>query len=136
MGSEMCIRDSSNINPDLDPMCRFCREKQETFIHFWEDCPALWQERRDTPHAQPTGQVSFVNPLQMIYFSFSHRINDALENHAEIDRIVEEMDGSGSVISDATIEELGEGHGDNLMETEAEADEPMRMNDTEEEDIS
>ena len=58
----------SNIDPDIDPMCRFCGEVQETFIHFFTDCPALWHARNDAQYEQPGGQVSFVNPLQMIKF--------------------------------------------------------------------
>ena len=34
-GHNNLLYHTSNINPDLDPMCRFCREKQETFIHFF-----------------------------------------------------------------------------------------------------
>ena len=49
----------SNIDPDIDPMCRFCREKQETFIHFFTDCPALWRDRQEADYAMPGGQVIF-----------------------------------------------------------------------------
>ena len=27
--------------------CRFCEEEDETFDHIYEDCPALWRERKE-----------------------------------------------------------------------------------------
>ena len=35
----------SNVNPEEESLCRYCREVVETFIHFATDCPALIYER-------------------------------------------------------------------------------------------
>ena len=83
----------SNINPDLNPMCRFCNEHQETFIHFLSDCPALWRERQDIfldPLPFRLGQDW--KPDDLVDFSFCKRITEALES----DEIVRDIDSSSA----------------------------------------
>ena len=36
------------VDPDVNPLCRFCEEQNETFHHFITDCPRLRQFRLDT----------------------------------------------------------------------------------------
>ena len=106
----------SNINPDIDQTCRFCGVDKETFIHFFTDCPALWRAREEAEHARPGGHLDFVNPTQLLNFSFSPRINQALENAEEVDAIWEEMDlategDSVTSTSDMAISEVEEQSG-------------------------
>jgi ribonuclease HI len=35
------------IDPEIDPVCRFCQEDDETFHHFINDCPVFWRERME-----------------------------------------------------------------------------------------
>ena len=73
-------------------MCRFCSEHKETFIHFFSECPALWRDREEAEHAEPGGQLSFVSPTQLLNFSFSPRINRALEKREEVDEVWQAME--------------------------------------------
>ena len=36
------------VDPEVNPLCRFCEEQNETFHHFITDCPRLRQFRADT----------------------------------------------------------------------------------------
>ena len=64
------------VDPDVNPVCRFCEEENETFHHFITDCPRLRQLRTNT-----LGQFNHkdwkIN--QLIQFSFIPEINDYLE---------------------------------------------------------
>ena len=69
----------SNIDPDINPTCRFCEEVDETFIHFFQDCPALWQDRGEMDFAKPGGYLEFTSPDDLLEFSLqSARVNSAL----------------------------------------------------------
>ena len=35
------------VNPEVNPLCRFCGEIPETFYHLVTDCPLLRQRRAD-----------------------------------------------------------------------------------------
>ena len=87
------------MDPDVDQTYRFCGEARETFIHFFTDCPALWQARADAEHAQPGGVLSFRSPTQLLNFSFHPRINQALESDQEVEQVWRDME----VISESTI---------------------------------
>ena len=62
-------------------MCRLCSEAQETFIHLFTDCPALWRERRDLD-VEISGDTAprFRDPLQLVDFSYIPKINALLED--------------------------------------------------------
>lgn len=36
------------VDPDVNPLCRFCEEQNETFHHYITDCPRLRQYRTNT----------------------------------------------------------------------------------------
>ena len=38
---------NSLIIPNYTSLCRLCEEEDETFEHMYEDCPALWAERKE-----------------------------------------------------------------------------------------
>ena len=80
----------SNMDPDRDPFCRFCAETQESFIHLFTDCPALWREHQETRGDLPTGQLlRDMDPQTILDFSYIPRINVALENPTEVQVIWE-----------------------------------------------
>ena len=90
----------SNIDPDIDPMCRFCGEAQESFIHLIEDCPALWQERQDLHGRRGEvldGEERQEKPDHILQFSYTERIDKALKTQEddavqEVDDITDEED--------------------------------------------
>ena len=74
-------------------MCRFCRESQESFIHLFADCPALWAERRDALGGFFTGgYLPTLTPKEMIDFSYNPRLKEALETEEETQRMWTDME--------------------------------------------
>ena len=64
------------IDPDVNPMCRFCEEQNETFHHYSTDCPRLRQFRIDTLRDY---NCKLWKPEQLLKFSYIPEINDYLE---------------------------------------------------------
>ena len=62
-------------------MCRLCEEEEETFDHFVNDCPCLWQVRRDHFGLQQIINTHDWKIDTLIKFSELHTINDALEDN-------------------------------------------------------
>ncbi len=46
-GHNFLKRHEAIITPGKDPMCTLCKEKEESFHHLVEDCPALLRQRRE-----------------------------------------------------------------------------------------
>ena len=110
----------SNINPDIDPMCCFCSEVQETFIHLFADCPAWWRERRELEGGEFGGAPTYVSPQQILDFSYIPRINEALEKMEKGDRAWQEMEQMSQEGGDGTDSAQDE----NSTDEEMEIDEP------------
>ena len=64
------------VDPDVNPLCRFCKEQNETFHHFITDCPRLRQLRTDTLGEFISNKWK---PSQILNFSYIPEINDYLE---------------------------------------------------------
>ena len=64
------------FDPDVNPLCRFCEEQNETFHHFITDCPRLRQFRTDTVGVFESKSWK---PTELLNFSFIPQINDYLE---------------------------------------------------------
>ena len=112
----------SNMNPDIDPMCRFCAEVQESFIHLFSDCPAFWRERQEALGGfYPRAQQPNLDPADMIDFSYIPRINQALETEAETQQLWEDMEVLPSDEEDGEDERQEQ---EEEMEQEEQADEP------------
>ena len=64
------------VDPDVNPLCRFCEEENETFHHFITSCPRLRQFRADTvgDFDSETWKTT-----QVLKFSYIPEINDYLE---------------------------------------------------------
>ena len=90
----------SNINPDINPMCRFCNETQETFIHFISDCPALWQEQQQLMAEIREGPLHLADPTILLGFANNRCINAAIESEEYVNRIWE-LEQSEATESDA-----------------------------------
>ena len=64
------------VDPDVNPLCRFCEEENETFHHYISECPRLRQFRADTiGHFN----ISTWKTSQLLNFSYIPEINDYLE---------------------------------------------------------
>ena len=64
------------IDPDVNRLCRFCEEQNETFHYFITDCPRLRQFRTDTVGVFDS---KLWKPTELLNFSFIPQINDYLE---------------------------------------------------------
>ena len=112
------------MNPDIDQTCRFCSEQKETFIHFFTDCPALWQAREATEHAQPGGILEFVSPNQLLQFSFQPKINSALENPQEVEDVWRAMEVVSGTDEESASDQPMEGDSDMSISDASEAAAP------------
>ena len=123
----------SNINPDIDPMCRFCNETQETFIHFISDCPALWQEQRQLQAEVQDQSVYMAPPEALLDFAANPRINAALENASEVDRIwgLERSQSDGQQSESGTEQAEEDGLESMSVAEEGDNDEERVIRDTE-----
>ena len=93
----------SNTNPDIDQTCRFCDETRETFIHLFSDCPMFWRQQQEASSGlQPGEPLYLVDPQKILDFSYTPRINEALESEGEVRRV---WDAEQSV-DDISMEEL------------------------------
>ena len=72
----MCIRDSSKLDPDTNPICKFCKERNETFIHFTE-CPRLRTYQNDCFSGTTISHDWNIDNL--LAFSYKKEINQAVE---------------------------------------------------------
>lgn len=52
------------IVPSLSPLCRFCKEKDETFDHLNMDCPVFCMQRREIMGHQPN--ILYWTPKQVL----------------------------------------------------------------------
>ena len=76
-----------NIDPENNSGCRFCLTDTETFIHFVTDCSALWRERRDHLLTYVGHRDQEWTPTQLLNFSFSPQVTQALEmDHGDRER--------------------------------------------------
>ena len=64
------------VDPDVNPLCRFCEEQNETFHHLVTDCPRLRQFRTD--NIKPFDGNSW-SVAELLNFSYIPEINDYLE---------------------------------------------------------
>ena len=64
------------VDPDVNPLCRFCEEENETFHRFITDCPRLRQFRADTVGHFDTGTW---RTAKLLNFSYIPEINAYLE---------------------------------------------------------
>ena len=84
-GTNNLLYHRSNIDPDINPMCRLCREVQESFIHLITECPALWSEQnafRGNCGEIEDGATNY-KPEHILDFSYLERVNSPLQRPEE-----------------------------------------------------
>ena len=64
------------IDPDVNPLSRFCDESNKTFHHFITDCPPLRQYRADTVG---NFDLNTWKTSKLLIFSYTPEINNYLE---------------------------------------------------------
>ena len=127
----------SNIDLDIDPMCRFCKESQETFLHFISDCPALWREQQQLQADVQDQPVQSAPPEVLLEFAAHPRINAALENQDETDMVWEQeqsQQGEQHTQSDGDVTPVDDpeaGSEAEAMDNEPEENERQRLDEDE-----
>ena len=74
----------SKVDPEISSICRFCMEEDECFFHLVNDCPRFFLTRRDIFLDRLICNDHEWSVRQLIDFSFSLGINDALEGDTRI----------------------------------------------------
>ena len=75
----------NKVDPEVAPVCRFCLEADETFIHIANECPRFHLTRRE--YFQ---DLLIINDHQwsvdkLLEFSFTPGVNEALEGDTRIE---------------------------------------------------
>ena len=69
----------SKIEPlNISPLCRFCKEEDETFAHLLNECPCFLSYRRDLLENRPFINTLSWSPNQLLNFSYIPSIDEAL----------------------------------------------------------
>ena len=90
----------NKIDGDINPICRFCLDADETFYHFITSCPAFWESRReifkDSNIADNNQDWSVRN---MIIFSNLPGVREAIDGQTEL-RLFGILDESSEASND------------------------------------
>ena len=102
----------SKVDPDINPVCRFCQEEDETFFHLVNNCPRFFETRREILLDTPVSNNMQWSVQQLIDFSYTPGVNGALEGdtHISLYRVHEDLLDEGSSSeggSDAAEEDNG-----------------------------
>ena len=71
---------TSKKEPEMDPMCRFCMEEDETFWHLATECPVFWREQMEHFNVQDLKQGIW-KVDEILQFSEVTKIAMALEGY-------------------------------------------------------
>ena len=100
----------SKVDSEISPICRFCNEEDETFLHLVNDCPRFLLDRRDKFLDQLICNDHMWSVQTLLDFSFLPGINDALEGDTRIELYRHHQDesfdlsGGGSESSSTSFE--------------------------------
>ena len=88
----MCIRDSNGlfyfrnkVDPEINPICRFCLEQDETFYQFLTDCPALRLTRQNVFLDQTIDNDMKWSIRELLLFSHKAGIEEAINGDTGLD---------------------------------------------------
>ena len=94
------------VDNDIDPLCRFCLEENETFEHLVNECPRFHLDRQDKLLGQLILNDHLWSVQTLLDFSFIPGINDVLEGDTRIELFLGYDDTESSVdsISDTSLD--------------------------------
>ena len=89
------------IDPDINPVCRFCLEADECFFHLINDCPRFNNGRRDIFLDKPVCNDMEWKVGKLLKFSSLPGINDALEGDTRLELFERggSFDAAGSTVA-------------------------------------
>ena len=74
----------SRIDPEINSICRFCLEKDETFHHLVTDCPAFNLSRREIFLTDEVKTQEDWSVRNMLIFSYLPGIREAIEGQTDL----------------------------------------------------
>ena len=88
----------NKVDPDVNPICRFCLEEDETFFHLVTSCPRFWNTRRELFQDSIITNDHLWSVNKLLEFSYSLGVQEALEGDTRIEiyRRHEDMEDSDS----------------------------------------
>ena len=99
----------NKIDSEINAICRFCMEADETFMHLVNDCPRFLEGRRDILNDFIISDDMLWSVDDLLNFSFQPGINEALEGDTRIDLYREHEDGEVSGDDNSELEDDPDG---------------------------
>ena len=72
------------IDKEINSICRFCLEKDETFYHLATDCPVFWQTRNDVFQDKPINDDMSWSVNDLLIFSKKTGIRQAIDGETNL----------------------------------------------------
>ena len=93
----------SKIDSEVNPICRFSLEEDETFLHLVNDCPRFINARREYLQNELISNDHAWDVQKLLDFSFSPGVNEALEGDTRIEiyRDFEDMSSYEASLDDS-----------------------------------
>ena len=74
----------SRVDPQINPVCRFCLENNETFYHLVTECPVFWAKRNEIfLDTLPITNTKW-SVRDLLIFSQAPGIREALDGHTNL----------------------------------------------------
>ena len=74
----------SKIDPEINAVCRFCLEDDETFYHFITNCPKFYQSRKDIFLDKTIDVDENWSVRNMLLFSYLPGVREALDGQTDL----------------------------------------------------
>ena len=74
----------NKIDKEISPICRFCNEEDETFIHLLNECPRFTVKRREILYNREVSNNHKWSIQELIEFSFLPGVDNALQGDTSL----------------------------------------------------
>ena len=82
----------NKIDAEINAVCRFCLEKDETFYHFITDCPAFYQSREEIFLDETIDVSETWSVRNMLDFSYLPGVREAIDGSTDIRLFLYQVD--------------------------------------------
>ena len=74
----------NKIDPEINAICRFCLEAEETFYHLITDCPVFFESRREIFLEGPFDTEKNWSVRNMLLFSYLPGVREAIDGQTDL----------------------------------------------------
>ena len=85
----------NKIDGDINAICRFCLEAEETFFHLITECPVFFESRRQIFLEDPFDDKNQWSVRDMLLFSHLPGVREAIDGQTDL-KLFGLLDSSGS----------------------------------------